>query len=344
MDADLVGRKCMVTLASDRQVHLLVSVDTEEDQWGPKDEEVTVRNILLLPGLQDLFRDLGLRPTYFTSYQVAIAADSSAVMREIAAEEGVEIGAHLHPWNTPPLLEGGTPRDSMMRNLPGSLQEAKLQILTEALRVGVGVHPVSFRAGRHGVGPETIRALAATGYEIDSSVLPSVDLRTMDEGPDFRNLPRRPYRLGRNGSLAGDPGGKLLEIPLSAGFTRGDPRFWNRIHGLVAPIRFGRHSAWGLISRSGLARHVVLNPEFDSAEDMLHLARVLVESGVDHLHLSLHSSTLQPGLTPFTSSAAEVERLLGRLVDFVEGLRAEIATVPATLEELGRGLAEGTAA
>lgn len=334
----------MVTLASDRQIHLLVSVDTEEDQWGPRDEEVTVRNILLLPRLQALFDDLGLRPTYFTTYQVAKAADSSAVMRELAAEESVEIGAHLHPWNTPPLLEGDAPRDSMLVNLPGNLQEAKLRLLTEALRVEVGINPISFRAGRLGVGAETIKALAATGYEIDSSVVPCVDLRAMDDGPDFRNLPHRPYRLGRDGKLSGDPTGKLLEIPLSAGFTRGDPRFWNRVHGLLAPIRLGGHSAWGLISRSGIVRHVVLNPEFDSAEDMLVLARVLVESGVDHLHLSLHSSTLLPGLTPFTSSDAEVDKLLGRLVDFVEGLRAQIATVPATLEELGRGLAESTAA
>ena len=334
----------MVNLTSDRLVHLLVSVDTEEDQWGPSDDEVTTRNILLLPGLQKLFCELGLRPTYFTTYQVAVAPDSSAVMREIAAAESTEIGAHLHPWNTPPLLEGHAPRDSMLVNLPGSLQEAKLRYLTEALRVGVGVDPVSFRAGRLGVGPETIKALAATGYEIDSSVAPSIDLRAIDDGPDFRGLPPRPYRLGGDGNLSGDPRGSLLEIPLSAGFTRGDTRLWNRIQEFLAPIRLGRYSAWGVLSRSGLVRHVVLSPEFDSAEDMLDLALALVEGGVDHLHLSIHSSTLLPGLTPFTSSAAEVDRLLGRLVDFVEGLRAEIATVSATVAELGQELAEGTAA
>ncbi|MDT8368403.1 MAG: hypothetical protein RQ745_04310 [Longimicrobiales bacterium] len=334
----------MVTLAPDRQIHLLVSVDTEEDQWGPSDEEVTVRNILLLPGLQDFFCDLGIRPTYFTSYQVAIASDSSAVMREIAAREGVEIGAHLHPWNTPPHLEGDAPRDSMLVNLPRSLQEAKLRHLTEALRVGVGVDPVSFRAGRLAVGPETIKALAATGYEIDSSVVPCMDLRAMDDGPDFRGLPHRPYRLGGDGDLSGDPNGTLLEIPLSAGFTRGDTRFWSRIHGLLTPIGLRGHSVWGLISLSGLVRHVVLSPEFDSAEDMLDLARALVKEGVDHLHISIHSSSLVPGLTPFTSSIGEVDRVLGRLVDFVEGLRAEFPTVSSTVEELGRGMVKGTVA
>ena len=48
--------------------------------------------------------------------------------------------------------------------------------------------------------------------------------------------------------------------------------------------------------------------------------RLLIEEGVEHLHLFLHSSSLLPGLTPYAPSGAAVERLYAAVARYVEGL------------------------
>src|SRR5437667_52579 len=108
---------------------LIVSVDTEEDNWQPCREGVTIENIRELPRLDVLFQQLGVRATYFATYQVAIREWAAATLRQLRTG-GAEIGAHLHPWNTPPLDEPFLARNSMLKNLPPALQLAKLERLT----------------------------------------------------------------------------------------------------------------------------------------------------------------------------------------------------------------------
>jgi hypothetical protein len=83
-------------------VGLSISIDTEEDNWSPAIQGVTVRNIQELPKLSELFTSLGVRATYFATYQVLANPDSAAVLRDLHDQGIAEIGAHLHPWNTPP--------------------------------------------------------------------------------------------------------------------------------------------------------------------------------------------------------------------------------------------------
>jgi hypothetical protein len=55
--------------------------------------------------------------------------------REIVAEGGGEIGAHLHPWNTPPLREEFTEANTMLKNLPPELQRAMREKLPNAFSI-----------------------------------------------------------------------------------------------------------------------------------------------------------------------------------------------------------------
>src|SRR5258708_10730661 len=142
-----------------REVIVIVSIDTEEDNWHRTRTGVTVENIAELRGLAAFFDRLGVRPTYFTSYQVAIDPRAAATLREVSAGGRAEIGAHLHPWNTPPLDEAFVPRNSMLKNLPADLQRAKLGRLTAALEQAFGLSPRAFRAVRYGLGRGTGGAL-----------------------------------------------------------------------------------------------------------------------------------------------------------------------------------------
>src|SRR5207249_7380552 len=162
----------------------------------PSRHDVTVENIQELRTPAALFNRLGVRATYFTTYQVAADPKAADVMREVTEGGRAEIGAHLHPWNTPPLTEAFVPRNSMLKNLPADLQLAKLRHLTAALEEAFERTPRSFRAGRYGLGPDTVASLVACGYAVDSSVSPFANLETVDDGPTFVGAPIMPYRLG----------------------------------------------------------------------------------------------------------------------------------------------------
>jgi hypothetical protein len=320
-------------------VKLLVSIDTEEDNWRPVREGITLENIRELPRLHRFLRGLALHPTYFVDHPVAATPWTRELLREIAAEGGGEIGAHLHPWNTPPLREAFTEANTMLKNLPPELQRAKLETLRESLRAVTGAPPTCFRAGRFGLGRETIAALLETGFAVDSSVTPFVSWAAYGGGSDFDGAPIDCYRLdGRADPRIPAPAGGLREVPLSCGFTR---RPFARVAGLYRrltadPLR--RLPLASLATRTGLVRRVIGSPETNPVHDLLALSRSLIGEGARFLHFFWHSPSLVPGLSPFVRSDADRERFYASLTHLVEGL-ARIATLqPATVSECADAL------
>ncbi len=256
-----------------REIPLVVSLDTEEDNWNRSRTDVTVENIGELRRQARFFESLGVRPTYFTSYHVAIDPCAAAVMCDIGGEGRAEIGAHLHPWNTPPLTEAFVPRNSMVKNLPADLQRAKIRTLTEAMQQAFGQRPTAFRAGRYGIGPDTVAALVSCGYR----------------------------------------------VPLSYGFSRGPFSVFEPVQRLLEAAPPSLHLP-GIAVRTGLVRRLSLSPEFQSVAQMLTLSARLLEHGARHLHISWHTPSLKPGLSPFTRTTADVERLFATIEGYLEKL------------------------
>jgi len=317
-----------------RETVVLVSIDTEEDNWYCSRNGVAVSNIRALEPLARFFDRLGVRPTYLVTYQVAIDPCAAETVRNVAAGDGAEIGAHLHPWNTPPLAEPFLPRNSMLKNLPADLQLAKLECLTAAVTRAFDRVPRVFRAGRFGFGRDTIAALLRCGYCVDSSVTPFWNWEAFDDGPSFVGAPLDAYRLAPNGDVRRPARhGELLEIPLSYGFSHAPFSFWDPTRRLLeaAPFRWFRLA--GIVARAGVARRIVLSPELASADDMLILSRRLLEHGVRHLQVFWHSPSLVPGLTPFVTTAADVRRLYDTVEAYLNGLTALTNVKFATLSE-----------
>lgn len=313
---------------------VIVSLDTEEDNWDRSSHNVTLENIGELPRLATFFERLGVRPTYFTTYQVATDPQAADVMREVGDGSRGEIAAHLHPWNTPPLAEACTPRNSMLSNLPAELQLAKVNRLTQALGETFDRTPTAFRAGRYGFSPDTVAALLCCDYRVDSSVSPFANWEAVDDGPSFVGAPIVPYRLAPDRDIrqpAAD--GKLLEIPLSYGFNRAPFFFWDRARRLLeaAPLRW-LHLA-GLADRAGLLKRLSLDPEYQSVADMLTLSRRLLEQGAPHLQISWHTPSLKPGLSPFAATAADVARLYATVEAYLEGLARITSPTFVTVSE-----------
>ena len=316
-------------------VLVIVSVDTEEDNWHrSRCDDVTVENIGELPRLAALFARVGVRPTYFTAYQVATDPWAADVMREVSAGGRAEIAAHMHPWNTPPLPEAFVPRNSMLKNLPAELQLAKMRRLTAALEETFDLTPTAFRAGRYGLGRDTVAALLCCGYRVDSSVSPFVSLEAVDDGPTFVGAPMVPYRLAPDRDVRQPaPAGELLEIPLSHGFNRTPFTFWDPTRRLLEAAPFRWFHLAGIAARTGVLKRLALCPEYQSVADMRTLSRRLLEHGVPHLQLTLHSPSLKPGLSPFAATAADVTRLYDSVEAYLDGLSQMTPLTFATVSE-----------
>lgn len=306
---------------------LIVAVDTEaEFDWsGPfLRTQTSVANIQNQWLAQEIFDRFGVRPVYLVDYAVATRPEAYVPLREIAQSGRCEIGAHLHPWITPPLSEPLTARNSFSQNLASSLQHEKLARLTEAIIVNFAVRPLTYRAGRLGVGEEIAGILAALGYRIDMSVLPGIDLRGL-HGPDFRRSFDRPYWFGR--------GAPLLEIPATSGFT-----------GLFAVLlpkpfppalyaalsRFDKLSLRGMFARLGLLEWTPPSPEGVEIAELRRLSRALLARGNRTFVLSYHSSSLLPGSTRYVRSRSDLAGFLRRIEEFLEFFIGELGGVSMT--------------
>jgi len=320
------------------RVILTASVDTEEDNWEPTRTGITVANIAAVPGMHARMSALGLRVTYFLAHSVATDLSAVAAVRELAAE-GAEIAAHLHPWNTPPLDETMVPRNSMLKNLPAELQLRKIARLTERIAEAFGNAPTAFRAGRFALGPATVEALVRNGYRVDSSVMPWIDWRDTDDGPDFFGAPQHVYRLAADASVTSSSAdGPILEVPLSTGFNRWPFLPWATFHrGLRTGVPHRLRLA-GVAHRTGFLRRILISPEGGETRDMLQLARLLVSHGVEHLQIMWHSPTLVPGLTPFARTRDDVDLLYRKVEDFVHGLKEFAAVTFATVSETAESI------
>jgi hypothetical protein len=318
------------------RAQVVVTIDTEEDNWGSFAETgATVRNIEHLPELQDRLSRFGARPTYLVNRPPLVSARSVEILGALAALPGVEIGAHCHPWNTPPSTGEG-PERSMMCALPQERNRAKIAEVTERLREQLGVQPTSFRTGRWGFGPTVSAGLASLGYVVDASVTPFIDWRS-EGGPDYSDARRHPYRFDPARPFTPDPHGSMVEIPTTVGFLGR----WQEARSAVRRLA-ERDSLRGLrlipvLEKAGLVRRRWLSPEQSSLQDILKLAEACLGAGVPVLDLSFHSCTLLPGATPFVRDENDLRRFLDTIEEFLRFTR-ESGAVFRNLSEVGASI------
>ncbi len=297
---------------------LIVTIDTEEDNWANFDAgNFTVDNIEEIPGLQEIFDEFSVRPTYLITYPVATAQRSAGVFKKILKRDGCEIGSHLHPWNTPPMEETPSPRHSMLCNLPEELQLKKVKTLTETLEQVFGKRPVSFRAGRWGYSENVARTLVAADYLVDTSVAPYVDWSS-EHGPNFTDVPLQPYWHRIDEVFPGGSTDELIEIPATVGFLQSDFAEAHRRHRAIVNSPLRRLKLYGVAYKLNLLNKIWLSPENHSAYEMTRLTKRLMEKQFPYVNLTFHSPTLRRGLTPFVSTANDERRFLDRIRRYLE--------------------------
>jgi hypothetical protein len=317
-------------------VYLIVTIDTEEDNWGQFTRpSYTVDNLQRIPRLQDLLARYAVKPTYLISHPVATSEAGIELLGTYRAKGLCEIGAHPHPSNTPPFEEARTDRNSYLCNLPADLQYRKIEAMTRAIESNFGCRPTVFRSGRWGFGDSVAGNLLRLGYSVDTSIFPVWDWKP---GPDFRSHSHEPFCYAAGDGVSGAPA--LLEIPATVDFLQPNRRASTRTFHAIDGLPLG-HKALALLRRLRLLNRVCLSPEVAPTRDMIQLATTLAGRGAKVVNLFFHSPTLLEGCTPFTRTPADVTAFLARLEGFLafaasEGF-ASVTPSALTAHDVGAG-------
>lgn len=336
--ADVMPR---VDAGAERAASLIVTIDTEEEGlWSGQyaSDRIAVSNIAAVPRFQQLCDDFGIVPTYLVNSPVVESAAALAVLAPVHDSGRCEIGAHIHPWNTPPVSSHYDAHSSYLCNLPGAEQADKLATVTTQIERAFGVRPRSFRAGRYGLDVHGARLLTELGYLVDSSVCPFTDY-SADGGPDFRGAPYRPYWVGESLLRPGPPGG-LLEVPVSFGFNRRHFELAARVHGGLQHAWLRRLRATGILDRLGLLQKIKFSPEKADATRLVALAESYARNRTPCMVLMFHSSSLMPGQTPYVRSMDDLERFLDNLRKTFAHCLGTLGMRPATLTGFAQAVRE----
>ena len=299
-------------------IKVFITIDTEEDNWNEySTSNNSVENIGQLPLLQDLFDKYNAIPTYLINYPVATTPSSIKILSGLLERGVCEIGAHCHPWNTPPFSETLSTKNSMMCNLPYEILIEKMRNLHEAIKSNFHTSPLSFRAGRWGLNNDVARCLQELDFKIDTSISPYVDW-SKSYGPNFRKGSTFPYFFDSQDIFKATPNGKLLEVQPTIGYLQSNFNFCDTMMHKLNKPPFSKFKLIGFLSRLGILNFHWLSPELASCDEMIGLAKRYVEKGHKFLNMSFHSTSMYPGKSPFVSNENDLQKLLNRIECFLK--------------------------
>lgn len=302
---------------------VLLTVDTEEEfDWNAPFARTGfgLSHVARLGRFQAFCEDLGVVPLYLIDWPIASSPEATAILRPAVAAGRAEVGIQLHPWVNPPFEEEVTARNSYAGNLPFALEREKLLALRDLIESTYGVAPLSYRAGRYGLGPRTHEILQEAGVAIDTSVRANFDYRA-GAGPDYTAHPLEPYWA--------DPAQTVLELPVTSVFWGMLRRQGRWLHPLAARLP----RANGLLSSMGLFERIALTPEGVTLDEAIRGLDIAIDDRLPIIVLSLHSPSLAAGHTPYVRTEAEVEQLY-RWLSGVYAYLARRGVRPASIAQI----------
>jgi hypothetical protein len=314
-----------------------ITVDTEEEwDWSGSFPvtDLALTNIAALPRFQDMCSRFGASVTYFTDQAVFENEQARSILLGIAGRDDVEIGMHIHPWNTPPLNGPVTPRETFLHNLPPSTALAKLNSVYECFEK-CGLKPTSFRGGRYSSGGAIHEFLRDKGFLADASVVPFTTWAD-DGAPDYRRRGLKPERLPPR-SAAEPP---LWEIPLTLAFTRRPYALWAKFYNVVSHSWLGKLRLIGIAERLGIVRKAWLSFEDPMGRDMPSFLRKLRRLNLPCICFSVHSSSFVAGKALYTPTKADEDRLFNQVEEVLQTLSNWPEFQPATVTQVAQKLEE----
>ncbi|MEP2102360.1 MAG: polysaccharide deacetylase family protein [Parasphingorhabdus sp.] len=276
----------------------MISIDTEEEfDWDGPFQRSGHTNVSVgkLERFQSFVEKYGIKPVYFVDYSIVQNDEAAAFLKSAVKNDSASVGVHMHPWINPPFEEELNNHNSFAGNLPKELEEKKIIKLRDILEDKIGKRPTIYRAGRYGVGPNTIDILLKHGFAIDSSVRSRFDYSD-ESGPDFAHIGPKPFWLDQNHHL--------LELPLTTVFSG----LLRKQADLLSPS-FNRSGLLrAFLSKSKMLERIPLTPEGVSAREAKEAIDVALDDQLKLLVFSFHSPSLSPGHTPYVQTSGDLDR------------------------------------
>lgn len=301
-------------ICTTKKPFFIITIDTEGDNIWERPSKISTKNAEFLPPFQDLCEKYSLKVTYLTNYEMANSPFFYEFASDALLREKVEIGMHLHAWNTPPITHI-TSNDLFFQpyliEYPMRIMSEKVKKMTSTLEDLFGVKMISHRAGRWSFNETYAQILIDNGYKVDSSVTPYISWKNKKGDPsqyggtDFSDFPCTPYFV--NIGNIKQPGiSSLLEVPMT-------------IIKKEINLKSVAKSIYNLISQKRNREFKIkrntywLRPNGENLEEMKFIVNRNSYEEINYVQLMLHSSELMPGGSPYFRSKSDIKKLYEHL-------------------------------
>ena len=274
--------------------YFIITIDVEGDNLWEATTTIATENGKYLERFQILCEKYNFIPTYLTDYEMTKSKAFVELGVNGLKNQLLEIGMHLHAWNTPPIIWG---KDGMTMKKPYLIEyernhmEAKIHYMTQRLEHVFQCNITSHRAGRWAFNETYATILWQQGYLADCSVTPGISWykhrgqEAHSHGSNYKKFKKHAYELS-------------LENIKQEGISG----LWE------VPVTIGKGKNW-------------LRPTRTNRKDLLRLVDEKNKEEVKYLEFMLHSSELMPSGSPNFSTQGDIENLYESLEELFQKIR-----------------------
>ncbi|PSU04812.1 hypothetical protein C9J03_18265 [Photobacterium gaetbulicola] len=255
---------------------------------------------------------LGAHVTLAMDYPFVTSAGGQQVIRYCKEQsEGIiEFASHLHPWVNPPFdepVQGDeiSNQYSYPGNLSYELEYKKLQVLTNKIEEVTGHRPVTYLAGRYGIGANTQDILSALGYKVDLSISAFSNF-SHQQGPDFSQYNNALF-FQNNITYLPHTCCRIARFRWLSHWLQNHP---SSLNGRGVMSRIVR-KLLGIVTYR-------LSPEGANLDELIRAASHQIAMGYEHMVLSFHSPSAKQGKTPYVHTHEDKLRFDSVTLEFIE--------------------------
>ncbi len=284
-----------------------LTIDTEGDNIWSRPTKITSRNTEKLYRFQELCEKYHIKPIYLTNYEASINTEYVNFIEK--HKKNLEVGLHLHAWNSPPihnLTENDFYFQPYLHEYPEKIIIKKINYLTEHLKDVFQTAIISHRGGRYSINKTIFDSLYDNGIRIDCSVVPGIDWSGSKGdpkgtgGPDFRNFQSNINTLESS----------IIEIPVST----------YRINKYVDSIddsNIFKRAAGKIFNY----KNSILRSKINNLEELKKIVNWNLVNNATHLEYIIHSSELVYNESPLIYKESQVDIFYNNLELFFKFLQ-----------------------
>ena len=300
--------------------YFIITIDTEGDNlWGIRNSDwsiskITNRNGEYLERFQELCEKFGFIPTYLVDYEMSLSKPFISMAEK--HKENLEIGMHMHAWNTPPYYAlsncyGGN--KPYIGEYPLDIQKKKVEFITKQLEDVFQTKIISHRGGRWYIDSQYLKILKAYGYMIDCTVTPGIDWTKNNgqtegsHGIDFSKAFATKYEISERDVCKKGNGG-MIEVPVSLLKKKRNISY-----------RLKHMDLWN--RGNGNSEYMWLRPNGNNLNSMKSIIEEKNKKA-EYLEFMIHSSELMPKGSPTFKTKASIEKLYSAIEELFSVIKS----------------------